>query len=94
MVDTPDEVFMHTVQELIYFSIIKIQYPLDLIPETPIDDVSEPNSFLEEEEFNSEYEDMEDNNDHNEERGNPPLKKKPWLARDVLALPRPVHNLP
>jgi hypothetical protein len=85
---------MQTVQELIYFSIIEIQYPLDLIPETPIDDVSEPNSFLEEEEFNSEYEDMEDNNDHNEERGNPPLKNQPWLARDVLALPRLVHNLP
>jgi hypothetical protein len=60
----------------------------------PIGDVSEPNSFLEEEEFNSEYEDMEDNNDHNEERGNPPLKNQPWLARDVLALPRLVHNLP
>jgi hypothetical protein len=76
------------------FAITEIQYPLDLIPETPADDVSEPGDFSKEEEFNSESEDMEDNNDHNEERGNPPLKNQPWLAKDTLALPRPVHNLP
>ena len=37
---------------------------------------------------------MEDNNDHNEERGNPPQNNKPWLARDALAIPGRVHNLP
>jgi hypothetical protein len=37
---------------------------------------------------------MEDNNEHNEERGNPPQNNQPWLARDALAIPRRVHNLP
>jgi hypothetical protein len=30
---------------------------------------------------------MEDHNDHDEERGNPPQKNQPWLARDALAIP-------
>jgi hypothetical protein len=94
VVNTPDEVFMHTVEDLIDFTITEIQDPLDLIPEMPANDVSEPDDFSEEEEFNSESEDMEGNNDHNEERGNPPLKNQPWLARDALALLGPVHNLP
>jgi hypothetical protein len=85
---------VHSVEYLIYFTITKIQDPLDLIPKTPTDDVSEPDDFLEEEEFNSESEDMEGNDDHNDERGNPPLKNQPWLARDALALPGPIHNLP
>jgi hypothetical protein len=72
VVDTPDQVFVHTVEYLIDFSIIEIKHPLNLIPETPTNDVFEPDDFLEEEEFNSESKDMEDNNDHNEERGNPP----------------------
>jgi hypothetical protein len=42
---------------------------------------------LEEKEFNSRSEDMEDNNDHDEERGNPPQNNQPWLARDALAIP-------
>jgi hypothetical protein len=37
---------------------------------------------------------MEDNNDHNEERGNPPQNNQPWLTRDALAIPRRVHHLP
>jgi len=48
-----------------------------MIPKTPADNVSEPYDFSEEEEFNLEYEYMEGNNDHNEERGNPPLKNQP-----------------
>jgi hypothetical protein len=63
---------VHTVEDLIDFSITKIEHPLNLIPETPVDDVSEPDDFLEEEEFNSKSEDMEENNDHEEEGGNPP----------------------
>jgi hypothetical protein len=59
-----------------------------------VGNVSKPNNFLEEEEFNSEFEDMEGNNDHNDERGNLPLNNQPWLARDALALLGPVHNLP
>jgi hypothetical protein len=77
VVNTPNEVFVHTVEDLIDFAITEIEDPLNLIPETPADDVSEPNNFSEEEEFNSESEDMEDNNDHNEERGNPPLNNQP-----------------
>jgi hypothetical protein len=66
VVSTPDKVFVHTVEDLIDFSITKIEHPLNLIPETPVGDASEPDNFLEEEEFNSESEDMEDNNEHEE----------------------------
>jgi hypothetical protein len=66
LVDTPDQVFVHTVEDLIDFTITEIEHPLNLIPLTPTDDVSEPDDFLEEEEFNSESEDMKDNNDHDE----------------------------
>ena len=74
MVNTLDEAFAHTVEDLIDFSITEIENPLNLIPETPADDISELDDFLEEEEFNSGSEDMEDNNDHDEEMGNPPQK--------------------
>jgi hypothetical protein len=37
---------------------------------------------------------MEDNNDHNEERGNPPQNNQPWLSKDSLEILRRVHNLP
>jgi hypothetical protein len=77
VVNTPDEVFMYTVEYLIDFTITKIQDPLDLIPKMPVDDFFEPNNFSKEEEFKSESEDMEGNNDHNEERGNPPLRNHP-----------------
>jgi hypothetical protein len=59
VVNTLDEVFVHSVEELIDFAITKIQEPLDLISETPAADVSEPNDFSEEEEFDSDSEDME-----------------------------------
>jgi len=65
---TTDEVFVHSVEYLIDFVITEIQEPLDLIPETPADDIFEPNKFLEEEEFDSDSEDMEGNNNHEEER--------------------------
>jgi hypothetical protein len=79
VVDTPDQVLVHIVQDLIDFSLTKIEHPLNLIPEMPVDNVSEPDDFSEEEGFNLErsvlgYEDMEDHNDHDEERGNPPQK--------------------
>jgi hypothetical protein len=94
VVNTLDEVFVHMIEDLIDFAFTEIQYPLDMIPETSADDISEPDDFSEEEEFNSESEDMEANNDHNEERVNPPMKNQPWLARDTLELLGPVHNLP
>jgi hypothetical protein len=92
VVESPDQVFVHTVEDLIDFSLTEIEHPLNLIPETPADNFSEPDDFFEEEGFNSERsvsgsEDMEDNNDHNEERGNPPQNNQPWLARDALAIP-------
>jgi hypothetical protein len=96
VVDTLNPVFVHTVEDLIDFKITKIEYPLNLIPETPPSHVYESDDFLEEEGFNlerSESEYMEDHNDHDEERGNPPQNNQPWLARDALAIPGRVHNL-
>jgi hypothetical protein len=71
VVDTPDQVFVYTVEYLIDFSLTKIEHPLNIIPETPADNYSEPDDFFDEEGFNSGcsvsgLDDMEDNNDHNE----------------------------
>jgi hypothetical protein len=94
VVNTPDNFFVHTVEDLIDFKITEIQDPLDILPEMSADDVSELDDFSKEEEFNSESEDMEGNKDHNEERGNPTINIQPWLARDALALTGLVHSLP
>jgi hypothetical protein len=91
---TPEEVFLHSVEDLIDFPITKIQEPLDLIPETPANNISEPNAFLEEEEINLDSEDMEGNNDHGEEREIPLQDNQPWLVGDALSFPGRVHNLP
>jgi hypothetical protein len=78
MVDTPNQFCFQKVEDLIYFSLIDIEHPLNIIPKTPTGYYFEPDDFeFDEEGFNSEcsvseLEDMEDNNDHNEERGNPP----------------------
>jgi len=53
VVNTPDEVFLHTIEDLIDFSITEIEHPLNLIPETPANNISELDNFSEEEEFNS-----------------------------------------
>jgi hypothetical protein len=82
VVSTPDKVFVHSVEDLIDFAITKIQEPLDLIPETPADDISEPNDLSEEEEPNSDSEDMEENNGHEEEREVPLQGNQPWLVGD------------
>jgi hypothetical protein len=92
VVDTPDQVFVHTVEDLIDLSLTEIEHPLNLIPEPPADNCSELVDFSDNEGFNSERlvsgsDDMEDNNDHNEERGNPPQNNQPWLSRDALAIP-------
>jgi hypothetical protein len=94
VVSTPDEVFVHSVEDLIDFAITKIQEPLDLIPETPADNISEPNDCSEEEDLNSDSEDMEGNNDHEEEREIPLQDNQPWLAGDAVAILGRVHNLP
>jgi hypothetical protein len=94
MVNTLEKVFVHTIEYLIDFAITKIEHPMNLIPETPAGDVSEPEDILKEEEFNLEFEDMEDHNDHDKERGNPPHKNQPWLVRDAFSIPGRVHNLP
>jgi hypothetical protein len=99
VVESPDQVFVHTIEDLIDFSLTEIEHPLNLIPKTPADNFSKPDNFFEEEGFNSECsvsgsKDMEDNNDHNEERGNPPHNNQAWLARDALAILGRVHNLP
>jgi hypothetical protein len=66
---SPEQVFVHTLEDVIYFVLTEIEHPLNLIPETPAGNFSEPDEFSEEEGFKS---DMEDNNDHDEERGKPP----------------------
>jgi hypothetical protein len=72
VVDTLDQVFFHTVEDLIDFSLTEIKHPLNLIPKTPAGNYSEPDDFESDEEgFNSncsasDLEEMEDNNDHNE----------------------------
>jgi hypothetical protein len=68
---------------LIYFSLTEIEQPLNLIPETPAGNYSKPNDFkYDEEGYNSdrsalELDNMEDNNDNNEERGNQPQNNQP-----------------
>jgi hypothetical protein len=62
VVNTPDQVFVHTIEDIIDFAIIEFKHPLNLIPEMPIDDVSELDDFSKEEEFKSGCEDMEDTN--------------------------------
>jgi hypothetical protein len=86
MVITPDEVFVHFIEDLLYFAITEIQEPLNLIPETPTTDVSELNDFSEEEEFDSDSKDMEGNNNHEEEREIPLPNNQPWLARDTVVV--------
>ena len=94
MFETPDQVFFHTIEYLIDFSLTEIKHPLNLIPEKPTSNYSDPNDFESDEEgFNSdclawESDDMEDKNDHNEERGNPPQNNQPRLAKDSLEIPR------
>jgi hypothetical protein len=94
VVSTPDKVFVHSIEDLIDFMITEIQEPLDLIPETPADDIFEPNDLSEEEEPDSESEDMEENNDREEEREVPLQDNQPWLVGDAVAIPGQVHNLP
>jgi hypothetical protein len=99
VVDTPNQVYFHTVEDLIDFALTEIKNPLNLILETPVGNFSEPDAFSDEKGFNSEcsvseLDDMEDNNDHNEERRNPPHNNQPWLDRDALAISERVHNLP
>ena len=72
---------------MIDFSITKIKHPLNPIHETLADNFSEPDDFSKEEGFNSGSKDMEHNNDHDEERGNPPQNNQTWLAKYALAIP-------
>jgi hypothetical protein len=86
---------VHIIEDLIDFSLTEIEHPLNLILETQVNNYFNPDDFSEEEGFNSERsEDMEGNNDYDEERGNPPQNNQPWLAKDALAIPGRVHNLP
>jgi hypothetical protein len=84
LVDIPNQVCVHTVEDLIDFALTEIDHPLNLIPETPVNNYSKPDDFFDEEGFNLErsvleLDDMDDNNDHNEERGNPPQNNQPWF---------------
>jgi hypothetical protein len=72
VVDTPDQVFVHTVEYLIDFSLTEIKQPLNLILETPVGNYSEFDNFkFDKEGYNLdqlalELDDMEDNNDNDE----------------------------
>jgi len=88
VVNTPNEVFVHSIEYLIDFVITEIKHPLNLIPEMPVGDISEPDDLSEQEEFNSDSEDMEGNNKYEEEREIPLQNSQPWLARDALVVPR------
>jgi hypothetical protein len=85
---------------LIDFSLTEIKQPLNTIPKTPVGNYSKPDDFESDKEgFNSDHsvsesDDMEDNNENTEERGNTPPNNQPWLARDALEFPGWVHNLP
>jgi hypothetical protein len=68
VVITPNEFFVHSIEDLIDFAIIEIQEPLDLILETPVGHISKPNDLSEDENPNSNSEDMEENNGNEEER--------------------------
>jgi hypothetical protein len=52
VVESPNQVFVHTIEYLIDFSLTKIEHPLNVIPETPARNFSEPDDFFEEEGFN------------------------------------------
>ena len=54
MAESPDQVFVHIVEDLIDFSLTEIEHPLNLIPETPADNCSTPDDFSNEEWSNSE----------------------------------------
>jgi hypothetical protein len=92
--------FVHTIEDLIDFSLTKIEQPLNLIPKTPTGNYSEPGDFeFEEDESNLdrssfESQDMGDNNDNNGEMGDRPRYIQRWLSRDALEIPGQVHNLP
>jgi hypothetical protein len=65
-----------------------------MIPETPTGNYSKPDDFEYDDEGSntnrsvSKSNDMEDHNDHNEERGNPPRNNQPWLSKYALEIPR------
>jgi hypothetical protein len=68
VVESSDQVFMHTIEGLIYFNLTEIEHPLNIILETPDGNFYEPDEFSKEEGFNLGSKDMEDHNDHDEER--------------------------
>jgi len=53
VVETPDQVFVHTLEDLIDFSLTEIEHYLNIIPETLAGNCSEPDIFSDEEGFNS-----------------------------------------
>ena len=46
VVESPDQVFVHTVEDLIDFTLTEIEHPLNLIPKTPADNFSKPDNFF------------------------------------------------
>jgi hypothetical protein len=90
---------------MIEFSLIEIEKPLGMIPETP--SVTPPtinyyelDNYESEEEGSNSYrsgsisEDMEDNNDNNGEGGYQTQYNQPWFERYSLVILGWMHNLP
>jgi hypothetical protein len=50
VVDTPNQVFVHTIEDLIDFTLTELEHPLNLIPKTPTSNYSEPYDFESDEE--------------------------------------------
>jgi hypothetical protein len=45
VVDTPDQFFFHTIEDLIDFSLTEIEHPLNMILETLAGNYSDPDDF-------------------------------------------------
>jgi hypothetical protein len=54
VVNIPDQVFVHIVEDPIDFSLTEIKHPLNLIPKTLVDNCFEPEDFSDEKGFNLE----------------------------------------
>jgi len=105
VVTTLEHTFVHTVEDLMDFTLIEIEKPLGLIPDAaistpPTSNYSETgDSQSKEEGYDSkasiyESRNIGDINKNKQEGNNQPGNNQPWFARDALVLPIRLHNLP
>jgi hypothetical protein len=100
VVDTPDQVFVHIVEDLIDFSLTEIEHPLNMIPETPAGNYSEPTILNLTRKGLTQIAQLWSRTTWRitmiimKKGETPPQNNQPWLARDALEIPGRVHNLP